>query len=155
DIAGLPSDFAPLKAERVETRRPLSRRPLFIGALAGVIAAAVAIPVFALGGSSGVARASLAADTLGTFDSGGRLVGKAAIGAEPSALAAGSNDVWVASIGDNTVTRIDPTTAQQSIGVGNSPSAVAVGGGFVWVANSLDGTVSKIAPSDNVPSDTI
>ena len=62
----------------------------------------------------------------------------------------------MASIGGDTVTRIDPKTqTQQSIPVGNSPSAVTVGGGFVWVANSLDGTVSKIAPSDNVPSDKI
>jgi YVTN family beta-propeller protein len=153
---GLPATFPPLRAQRVQRRPPLRGRSALAAALVGVIAAAVAIPVFALSGSSGVARASLAPDTLGAFDSGGRLVGHAAIGAEPSALAAGSGDVWVASTGDNTVTRIDPKThAQQPITVGNSPSAVTVGGGFVWVANSLDGTVSKIAPGDNVPADTI
>src|SRR5687767_7927869 len=46
---GLPSRFPPLKAERLAEPRPLRRRAVLLGALAGVIAAAVAIPIFAFG----------------------------------------------------------------------------------------------------------
>jgi YVTN family beta-propeller protein len=56
--------------------------------------------------------------------------------------------VWVASKGDNAVTRIDPATgAPTRIPVGARPTAVAVGAGAVWVANSGDGTISRIDPS--------
>ena len=153
---GLPATFPPLRAQPIRQRPLLRGRSALAAALVGVIAAAVAIPVFALSSSSGVARTSLAADALGTFDPRGRLVGQAAIGAEPSAAATGDGAVWVTSIGDDRVTRIDPRThAHQSIDVGNSPSAVTVGDGFAWVANSLGGTVSKIPQSDNVAADTI
>ena len=66
---GCPTEFPPLRTGEAPTAyagkedelveaaagasRPLYRRPLVIGALAGVLAAAVAIPVFALGGGSG------------------------------------------------------------------------------------------------------
>ncbi len=69
DVEGLPATFPPLRTGEAPTAyagkeeelveavagasRPLYRRPLVIGALAGVLAAAVAIPVFALGMGSG------------------------------------------------------------------------------------------------------
>ena len=80
DIGGLQSDFPALKAEKVEPQRRLSRRPLVVGALAGVIAAAVAIPVFALGGGSSGAHAlaKLDENSVGAV-SGGRIVGSVSL----------------------------------------------------------------------------
>lgn len=49
DIEGLQTDFPPLKAEKVAEPHPLRRRAILLAALAGVIAAAVVIPIFAFG----------------------------------------------------------------------------------------------------------
>jgi YVTN family beta-propeller protein len=73
-----------------------------------------------------------------------------AVGAPPSAVAVGSDTVWVANA-DNSVSRIDPRTqnVRQTIQVGGDPADVAVTDGAVWVANGLDGTVSRIDPASN------
>jgi ABC-type transport system substrate-binding protein/class 3 adenylate cyclase len=155
-VTGLPSDFPPPSgATEVEAAPVLRRRSLLATAVVGVVAAAVAIPLFALGGGTSGStprdvQAPVTADAVGIFDSSrARLIGQAQLGTEPSAVAAGSRDVWVASIGDDAVTRVDSETRTrlQTVSVGNSPSAVTVADGFVWVANSLDGTVSKIDPN--------
>jgi YVTN family beta-propeller protein len=152
---GLWLEFPPLRgAERVAPPRILRRRSVLAAALAGVIAAAVAIPVFALGGGSGgsEAIASIDANAVGVIDPAtGRLVASIPVGTRPNSLAAGEGSVWVTNLNADTVSRINPSTntKEQTIQVGNSPQGVAVGGGFVWVANSLDGTVSKIDPNAN------
>ena len=86
DVEGLPTEFPPLRTGDAPTayagkedelaeaaaglRRPFYRRPVVIGALAGVLAAAVAIPVFALGSGSGanVALASVQDNAVGVVD---------------------------------------------------------------------------------------
>ena len=73
---GVPA--APRRRAR-SSRRRLRRRSLLAAALVGVIAAAVAIPVFALGGGSGgsVALAGVDANSVGAIDASksGRIVG--------------------------------------------------------------------------------
>ena len=56
DIGGLQNEFAALKAERISEPKAIKRRTLLLAALAGVLAAAVAIPIFALGQGSGTGR---------------------------------------------------------------------------------------------------
>jgi YVTN family beta-propeller protein len=150
DIAGLQSDFPAPKAERADPPRRVSRRPLIIGALAGVLAAAVAIPVFALGGGASHGLASLGANSVGAI-SGDRIVGSVPLDAAPGAIASDGRSLWVALANRNTVVRVDPATntVQQTISVDKGPAAIAVGGGFVWVANSLAGTVTQIDPQAN------
>jgi YVTN family beta-propeller protein len=159
DIEGLQTEFPPLRAEKVAQPHPLRRRAILLSALAGVIAAAVAIPVFALGqGGGGSAVASVDADSVGVFDARtGKPVAQAPVKTGPSALAAGEGAVWVANLDDNSVSRIDPQTnaSVDTIPVGKGPAGVAVGGGFVWVTNGLDGTVSKIDPGTNTQVETI
>ena len=54
DIDDLQTEFPPLRAEKVAEPPKFSRRTLLIASLVGVLAAAVAIPIFALGqGDSG------------------------------------------------------------------------------------------------------
>ena len=69
-VDGLQQDFAPLKTERAEVvPTPIYRRPVVIGAFAGVIAAAIAIPVFAFGGGSGGSRTfGVDANSVGVVD---------------------------------------------------------------------------------------
>jgi peptide/nickel transport system substrate-binding protein len=149
-IDGLPADFPPLRgAQPLEQPPPFRRRSLLAGALAGVIAAAVAIPVFALGGSGGgTALAGIAANAVGAIDPDGRISDSIPATVAPTEVAVGAGKVWVTSADGNSVVEIDPQTHAkvQTYSVGKGPTGVAFGGGFVWVANSLDNTVSQIDP---------
>jgi YVTN family beta-propeller protein len=155
DIGGLRTDFPPLEAERADQARRFGHRPLFVGALAGVVAAAVAIPIFAFGSGGGgpvAVRGIAAPDSLALVDpASGRLMADVGLRASPTAVAAGDGAYWVASTDGNSVSRIDPKTRSlvQTISVGAGPTGITTGGGAVWVANSLDGTVSRIDPSTN------
>ena len=153
DIDGLQTDFPPLSAERVAQARPLRRRAILAGALAGVIAAAVAIPIFAFGqGGGGGSVEAAARDSVAFLDRGsGRLVGDPGVGASPTAVSTGSGAIWVANADGHSISRIDPATKSvvETIPVGSSPSGIAIGNGAVWVTNSLDGTVSRIDPQTN------
>ena len=153
DITGLPSKFPPLKAERVAPPRPLLRRPMFVGALAGAVAAAVLVPLLALGGRSTSLSAEMAVqvqgDAVGVFnEANAKLTAQVPVQKRPSALAATPAAVWVANVDDDSVSEIDPRTNQleQNISVGNGPSGIAVGGGFVWVANYLGRSITQIDP---------
>ena len=103
DVEGLPTEFPPLRTgdaptayagkedELVEAaaglRRPFYRRPVVIGALAGVLAAAVAIPVFALGGGSGanVALAGVQDNAVGVVDASSQAIVDEAPGIDSAA----------------------------------------------------------------------
>jgi YVTN family beta-propeller protein len=151
EVEGLPSEFPPLKAERLVPPHPLRRRALLAAGLMGVIAAAVAIPIFAFGqGGSGVNSIEAAAgNSAGSIDPvSNRLVANVDVGTTPTGVAVGEGAVWVTNASDGTVTRIDPATrsVRQTIRVGSGPSAIAVGAGAVWVVNGPDGTVSRIDP---------
>jgi peptide/nickel transport system substrate-binding protein len=153
DIEGLQTEFPPLKAEKVAEPHPLRRRAILLSGLAGVIAAAVAIPIFALSqgrGSGSIEEA--AGDSVGFVDAGsGRFVADVGVGSTPTHLAVSEGAIWVANTDGHSVSRIDPATKAlvQTIPVGSSPSGITIGGGDVWVANSLDGTVSRIDPQTN------
>jgi ABC-type transport system substrate-binding protein/class 3 adenylate cyclase/streptogramin lyase len=151
---GLQSAFPPLRgATRV--RAPLlRRRSALAAALVGVVAAAVAVPLFAFSstGSHGPRYDKLEGDSLGAVDlASGRIVASTSLHASPNAVASGAGSIWVALSNSGLVERIDPQTnaVQQTINVPGGPSAIAVGGGFVWVAESLAGTVVQIDPTAN------
>jgi peptide/nickel transport system substrate-binding protein len=151
-VDGLRGDFPSLKTEAAEPI-PLYRRPLVIGGFAGVLAAAIAIPVFAFGGgSSGPALAQLDANSVGIVDpASGDIQSEVADVPAPTRATAGANAIWVTSTQGNTVSRIEMDSHQVSdtIPVGNGPTGIAFGAGKIWVANSLDGTVSRIDPDAN------
>jgi peptide/nickel transport system substrate-binding protein len=177
DVEGLPAIFPPLRTgdaptayagkeeELVEAaagaRRALYRRPLVIGALAGVLAAAVAIPVFALGrGSAGHAEVERVQDNaVAVVDAQSRAIfDEADKVASPQRVAAGEGSIWVtSSSGGGSVMRLNPKSHDviDPIEVGSGPVGIAVGAGAVWVANSLAGTVSRIDPATGKVVDTI
>ncbi len=73
------------------------------------------------------------------------------VGQDPTAIAVGSDSLWVANFDDDTVERLQmPGRGQPPtptiIPVGDGPVDVAVGEGGVWVANQLDRTVTRIDP---------
>jgi peptide/nickel transport system substrate-binding protein len=160
EIEGLDREFPPLRTDAPApelaalARQPLYRRPLVIGAFAGVVAAAIAIPVFAVGrdGSDRASLKRLSANSVGVVNpASGAIVDDVADVPTPTRVAGGANAIWVASSQANSVSRIDASSRQlrQTIQVGNGPTGIALGAGAVWVANSLDGTVSRIDAKTN------
>ncbi len=109
-IEGLESDFGPLNTLDVALAR--KRRRMYAGsALIGVVAAAVAIPVFAFaqgGSSSGVTTQGNAVAVIDP--SSNRVTEGIPVGARPGSIASGSGSIWVANLDDQSVSRIDPAT---------------------------------------------
>ncbi len=154
ELPRVETEALPLRGEQVVERRSRKRRAVLLSAFTGVIAAAVVVPIvaFGQGGSGGRAAVPAAGDSLGVFDArSGRLVAATAVGATPTAVAAGEGAYWITNADRHTVSRIDSGTnaVVDTIPVGNGPSGIATGAGAVWVVNSLDGTVSRIDPGTN------
>jgi YVTN family beta-propeller protein len=152
-VDGLEQTFSPLKTESTAVvPTPFYRRPVVIGAFAGVVAAAVAIPVFAFGGSGGSSFSALSANSVGIVNAtSGSIDGEVSDVPTPTRVSAGDGAIWVTNSDTNSVSRIDANSHQlrQTIQVGDGPSGIAVGAGDVWVANSLAGTVSRIDQAAN------
>jgi class 3 adenylate cyclase len=140
-IDGLQMDFPPLRTTPAPAMQPPHRRPLVIGALAGVLAAAIAIPVFALGrgGAGGSSLSQLHPDSVGVVNPvTSRVVAHVPLGDHPTALAYGARAAWVALPAEASVTRLDANGRSVStIPVGRPaaahPTVEAASGGLVWV----------------------
>jgi YVTN family beta-propeller protein len=173
---GLPADFPALttaaaeapfagregelaEAARVAVVGRISRRRgLLLVALVGVVAAAIAVPLFAFGGTpsslSGIEGNALGAISPIT----GCINDQIAVRGQPTRAAIGEGAVWVvANAAAGVVYRVDPArhAVVQQITVGSGPSGIAIGGGSVWVANALDGTVMRINPTTDAVVQTI
>jgi YVTN family beta-propeller protein len=157
-IEGLPDQFAQLKTLDVELRH--KRRRMYAGAaLIGVLAAAVAIPVFALGQGSGGGSTTVAPNSVAIIDpASNRVLGSVQVGIRPGPVAAGAGSVWVGNLEDRTLTRIDSvqraTTATISLDR-RTPTGIAVGAGSVWVAHGRLGQLSRVDPQFNQLAETI
>jgi YVTN family beta-propeller protein len=146
------------------------RRTIAVGALAGVVAAAVAIPLLALGGRESRVDLGDSNNGVGVLDARSGAVKRAIelraaptavdpetntksdtipVGNAPGGIAVGGGYVWVTNSADGTVSQIDPEALSelQRIPVGNGPTGVAVGSSHVWVARTFDHRVSKIDAS--------
>jgi YVTN family beta-propeller protein len=155
-IEGLPSEFKPLNTLDVELRR--KRRRMYAGsALIGVLAAAVAIPILALGQGGG-GSANVAPNSVAVIDPKSNEVVRAVpVGIRPSAVAVGAGSVWVGYLDERTLSRIDPSarTVLANIRLDATPTGIAVGAGAVWVANGILGSVTRVDPGVNAPVETI
>jgi YVTN family beta-propeller protein len=157
-IEGLPDRFAELKTLDVELRR--KRRRMYVGAaLIGVIAAAVAIPVFALGQGSGGGAATVAPNAVAIVDAGSnRVVGSVPVGIRPGPVSAAGGSVWVGNLDDRTLTRIDVAkrTATATVSLDRrTPTGIAAEPGAVWVAHGLLGALSRVDPRFNQVAKTV
>ena len=156
-IEGLPSEFDALKTIDVELAR--RRRRMYVGsALIGVLAAAVAIPVFALGQGGGGGGTVVEPNFVALIDpQSNSVVDTVQVGARPRGVAVGEGSVWVANQDDKTLSRIDAATHDlvRTITLDATPTGVAVGLGSVWVANGLVGTVVRVDTTTNEPVEPI
>jgi peptide/nickel transport system substrate-binding protein len=161
EIDGLPSSFPPLRTTRASAfegregeleraaggiARPRfgRRRVALVSAAAGVIVAAVAVPLFALGGSS---QSSVAANSIVALAPSGSIAANVPVGARPVAIASGAGALWVANLDDQSVTRVDMSSRQavRTIPIGGAPTALAATRTAVWVTRGT-GDVSEIDP---------
>jgi len=140
------------RAAAVQPQRALFVLLLCLAAAGGI----AALVLFATRGSSQLARIDF--NGVGAINPlSGRILSEVVPSTRPGRLAVDGDVVWSANQSDDTVSRIDLSTASvvQTIPVGSSPSGIAVGGGAVWVADNLDGTVSRIDPRANKRVQTI
>ncbi len=151
-IEGLESNFGQLKTLDVELAK--KRRRLYAGAaLIGVLAAAVAIPIFAFGsGGTGGGSANVPPNSLAIIDPHSDKVSSVATGIRPGSLAAGFGSIWVANGDDRTLSRIGPETEslERTYPLTATPTGLASGSGAIWIANGLLGTVSRLDPNFGV-----
>jgi branched-chain amino acid transport system substrate-binding protein len=123
-------------------------------ALVGVIAAAVAIPIFALGqGNSGGGSTALAAatpDSVATVDpKTDKIAGQVPIPGGPSVVAAARRLVWVASDASRTVSSIPESKEVVShvVPLNATPNALAADGDAVWSLDGNERMLEKVDPA--------
>jgi class 3 adenylate cyclase/ABC-type branched-subunit amino acid transport system substrate-binding protein/streptogramin lyase len=155
---GLPAQFLPLKTIAIR-EHSLRRRNLLFGALAGVVAAAIAIPVFALSaGSSGSGNSkssALAAGSIGAIDvKTNRIVAQIPLTGGPVRLAASAGRVWVGADDAGTISALDPRSRRVTklVSAGAFPSDLAAGEGALWLFDGKSGMLVKVDPAYGVTS---
>jgi YVTN family beta-propeller protein len=142
DVPGLAVDHRRPRTPRAQRAWRAPR--LLIPMLAGVVAAAVAVPIFALGrGSPGYETVAAEGNSIGVVDpTTNHLIRAIAVGARPEQLAHTAGAVWVANLEDRTISKIDARTKRliRSIPTGETPTSLAADARAVWVstANSSD-----------------
>ena len=157
-IEGLPSEFGAAEDARRRARTPARGGCTSGAALIGVLAAAVAIPVFALGQGGDGGGTVVEPNFVALVDpQSNSVVDTVQVGARPLGVAVGAGSVSVANQDDKTLSRIDAATHDlvRTITLDATPTGVAVGLGSVWVANGLVGTVVRVDPTTNEPVEPI
>jgi YVTN family beta-propeller protein len=155
-----PTPTAP--APRLARRSPAMRgRALIAAGGALLLAAAIAAAIVELTGGGDIALRA-APNSVAAIDTRtNRVVGQAAVGVRPSAIAFGSGSLWVANLDDQTISRVDPSTLRtlRTFPVGDPPTGIAAAGGRVWVVRSSPTatfvSVSRIDPQFDVIDRTV
>jgi YVTN family beta-propeller protein len=135
----------------VPVRSRLSLALVVAGLLLALLAALVALLL--AWRDDGPARPSTSptaapgVDALQRIDPGtNEIVATFRLASDPTGLAVGEQAVWVISLDDNRVAKIDPATnGVAATGSSPGPDAIAVGGGSVWVLNGS--TISELDPA--------
>ena len=128
-------------------------RRLGVVALAGatLVAAAAVVAFLALRpGQTGLRLPSNAVAAIDPTDDS--VVAVVRVGDTPAAISVGAGSVWVANVGERTLSRIDPTTRTEArrIGTGGATTALAFGGGSVWALDRARARLLRIDPRLNV-----
>ena len=136
-----PTDSPPRAAPRRRSRRPV----LAAGALA-LGAAAVAVVA---GDHRRREAVDVRPNSVAILDpDDGQVVGQVPVGVRPADLAVGAGSVWVANLGDNTVTQIGARSRRVAgtVSPGISVDGLGAGPSGVWVADSARALARVIDP---------
>ena len=123
-------------------------RPVLVGA-ALVGAAALFAAIFALERDEPEAALAVAvpANSIAVVDPArGTVVAAIPVGRGPESVVSGAGAVWVANIGDRTLSRIDPKTLRltKTVGLGFEPTDLAADDEHVWVAGGYDHVLWRV-----------
>ena len=143
-VGALAPTRSPAQLARERTRRRLL---LLAGAL--LATAAIAAVVAYVTRETPI---TVPPNSLGIIDpKTNKVVGYVTVGDAPDAVAAGEGAVWVANLGDRTLSRVDSkrSTLAKTISLNATPTGLTVGYGAIWVAHGLLGSVSRIEPEYN------
>ena len=128
------------------------RGGLVIAAAGVVLLAAIAAAAVTLS-ASGTASLRVAANSVAVIDPRSNTVaGWAPVGTRPGAIAFGAGSLWVASVDDQTVSRVNPATLRttRSIALDDVPTGIAASGNAIWVVESIAGasavSVNRLDP---------
>jgi YVTN family beta-propeller protein len=127
----------------------LRRRHRFVVA-ALVLAAAVGVPVFTLTSSGPKHLAGITPSSVGVIDpTSNNIIADIAVGPQPDSITVGNGTIYVANLGDNTVSKIDAhSRAVTTVSVDSFPDALTFGAGTAWlIQGSLVSTVTRIGAS--------
>jgi YVTN family beta-propeller protein len=136
-----------------------SRRPLVVGAAAAVAAAGAAFLALILvrGGPPAPHGELLRIDP-----SDNAVTRSASVGTEPTSIATEPGSVWITTLGDSSVWRINAHSGSSvRIAMGGSPIGIAVSGGTAYVANTPAGEfygagdVTRIAGEAGAATDSV
>ena len=74
------------------------------------------------------------------------VVGAIPVGRGPNSIVAGAGAVWVANVGEQTLSRIDPETFRvtKTVGLGFEPTDLAADDEHVWVAGGYDHALWRV-----------
>jgi YVTN family beta-propeller protein len=144
---------------RARSRPVWQRHPRAVaGVVLGLVVVMVGVGLWVWSPWLPPAIPAVAENSVGVIDPGRNvIVGRAAVGNQPAAIAVGEGSVWIANTGDGTVSQVDPETHSviDTIDVGRSPTGIAVGAGSVWVANSGERSVTRINAATRRVVDTV
>ncbi len=137
------------------------RWPIAVAGLAGAIVIGSVVAFLTLHGSAPPAPQG---ELLRIAPATNRVVGRTvAIGGDPSAIAADARRIWITSLGDDSVWRIDTRSLTSvRIPVAGTPTGVATSGTSAYVANTLaggfygtPGEVTRIAGEAGAATDSV
>ena len=132
----LPAGHAPRPPPAAARSRV--RGAALIAAAGALLLAAVAAVAMKLAGSE-ASTVRVAPNEVAAIDIGSdRLVAAIPVGDRPGGIAFGSGSLWVANLGDQTISRVDPNSRRTlpMIPVGGQPAGIAAGSHGVWVVES-------------------
>jgi DNA-binding SARP family transcriptional activator len=116
-------------------------------AVAGILAVAIAVPIFVLGqgGRAGTVFAT-GNDVAVVEPQTNEVVARVPVGSSPTLIREGDGSVWVADQDDQTVTQIDPERRRvvRTIGIGFRPDDLAARDGAVWAFDKEGGVLEKL-----------
>lgn len=128
---------------------PRSRFPTWVAISAPVAAAVVVIAVLIATHHQAAPTTSIRPNSLAAIDPGtGRVLDEVGVGARPGDVVAAAGSLWVANLGDGTVSEVDAQTGtlDSTIVAGADLSHLAADGGSVWLSTTA-GAVDRIDPA--------
>jgi DNA-binding SARP family transcriptional activator len=126
---------------------PARRSSRLLAAGAGIVAVAIAVPMFVIGQGRRPDAVFASGDDIAVIEPRtSKVVARVPVGSSPTLIREGDGSVWVADDDEQTVTQIDPErrSVVRTIGIGFRPDDLAARDGAVWAFDKEGGILEKL-----------